>query len=239
MRPIRLAYHRARNEDGSQGRSPNGVLPGTQILLLLEKYLRRAQDTLELMPLVDLAKVGEALLRARKEGRTVYVLGNGGSAATASHAVADWVKPNKRNSLGGVRTVSLVDNVALLTAWANDTSFDNVFAAQLESLLKPGDVVIAMSGSGNSRNVLRALETAGRAGAVTIGFSGFNGGMMSRAVDINVVVPCDSQGMIEDLHVMLVHSLTSVLAHGAESAASREEEEDEEVEEPALQSAAG
>jgi len=222
-----------------EGRSPDGALPRTQILFLLEKYLRRAQDTLELLPLVDLARVGEELLRARAAGKTVYLLGNGGSAATASHAVADWSKPSKGSDFGGIRTVSLVDNVSLLTAWANDTSFDNVFAAQLESLLRPGDVVVAISGSGNSRNVLQAVEVAHKAGAMTIGFSGFNGGMLSRHVDINVIVPCDSQKMIEDLHVMLVHSLTSMLAHNAEAAAGREEEEGEEEEAPALQSAAG
>jgi D-sedoheptulose 7-phosphate isomerase len=236
MRPIRLANHRARSEN-ERGRSPNGVLPRTQVLFLLEQYLDRVRDTLELLPIVDLARVGEELLRARSEGKTVYLLGNGGSAATAGHAVADWVKPNKTSDSGGIRTMSLVDNVSLLTAWANDTSFDDAFAAQLESLLNRGDVVVALSGSGNSRNVLRAVETAGRAGAVTIGFSGFNGGMLSRAVDINVIVPCDTQGMIEDLHMMLVHALTSVLAHSAEALADREEEE--EVEEPAMHSAAG
>ncbi|MGA2286546.1 MAG: SIS domain-containing protein, partial [Dehalococcoidia bacterium] len=138
-------------------------------------------------------------------------LGNGGSAATASHAATDWLKPNRRDNLGGVSTASLVDNVALLTAWANDTSFDNVFAAQLESLLRPGDVVIAVSGSGNSPNVLQAVQAAREAGAVTIGFAGFDGGALGRMVDISVVVPCDSQGMIEDVHLMLVHALTVVL----------------------------
>lgn len=240
MRPIRLANHRD-SKNGGKGRSPNGELPRTQVLLLLEKYLRRVQDTLELLPLVDLARVGEELLRARAAGRTVYVMGNGGSAATASHAVADWMKPGKRGNSGCLRTFSLVDNVSLLTAWANDTSFDNVFAAQLEALLKPGDVVIAISGSGNSSNVLRGVETAAKAGAVTIGLSGFRGGRLGRMVDIDVVVPCDSQKMIEDIHVILIHALTSVLVRSAEMGIRNEaeEHEDEEVEEPAMQSAAG
>lgn len=235
MRPIRLANHRS--EAKGEGRSPHGVLPRTQILFLLERYLRRLQDTLELLPIVNLTRVGEELLRARAQGRTVYVLGNGGSAATASHAVTDWLKPDKRSDSNGIRTISLVDNVALLTAWANDTSFENAFSGPLKSLLKPGDVVVAISGSGNSRNVLRAVETAAKAGAVTIGFCGFNGGVLSRTVDVNVVVPCDDQGMVEDLHVVLVHALASLLSHGLEAAVG--EEEDEEVEEPALQSAAG
>jgi D-sedoheptulose 7-phosphate isomerase len=137
--------------------------------------------------------------------------------------------PNRRDSLGGVTTISLVDNVALLTAWANDTSFDRVFAAQLESLLQPGDVVIAVSGSGNSSNILQAVEVAREAGAVTVGFSGFDGGALSRMVDISVVVPCDSQGMIEDIHLVLVHALTVALRQAAEvptrDDAGEEEEE--------------
>ncbi|MDI6858521.1 MAG: SIS domain-containing protein [Dehalococcoidia bacterium] len=240
MRPIRLGNHRG-SKNGGRGRSPNGELPRTRVLFLLEEYLRQVQDTLELLPLVDLARVGEELLRARARGRTVYVMGNGGSAATASHAVADWMKPNRRGNSGCLRTFSLVDNVSLVTAWANDTSFDNVFAAQLESLLRPGDVVVAISGSGNSPNVLRAVETATKAGAVTIGFSGFSGGRLGRVVDIDVVVPCDNQKMIEDIHVILVHALTSVLVQSAEMDVRKEAEEieDEEVEEPATQSAAG
>ena len=159
------------------------------------------------------------------EDKTVYVLGNGGSAATASHAVTDWQKPNHDGDDGGVKAVSLTDNVALLTAWANDTSFENVFATQLESSLKAGDVVIAISGSGNSPNVLRAVETARRCGAMTIGFSGFEGGALAGLVDISVVVPADQQGMIEDVHMMLVHALTVALRQTA--AATDEGEADE------------
>lgn len=210
MKPIRLADHRAKRATGSGGKLPIAS-PRAECLLLLEDYLQQVRDALELLPLVEAAGVAEQLLRARDENRTVYVLGNGGSAATASHAATDWLKPSRGDSLGGVSTVSLVDNVALLTAWANDTSFENVFAAQLESLLQPGDVVIAISGSGNSPNVLRAIRTARQAGALTIGLTGFNGGALSRLVDISVVIPCDTQGMIEDVHMMLVHALTVVL----------------------------
>jgi D-sedoheptulose 7-phosphate isomerase len=228
MKPIRLAHHRARREADS-GNSLSYILPRAEIVYLLESYFQQVKETLELLPTANVARVAEELLRARAEGKTIYVLGNGGSAATASHAATDWLKPNRRDSLGGITAVSLVDNVALLTAWANDTSFDRVFAAQLESLLQPGDVVIAVSGSGNSPNVLQAVEAAREAGAVTIGFSGFDGGALSRMTDISVVVPCDSQGMIEDVHLMLVHSLTVALRRAAEVPAKEDAGEEESV----------
>jgi D-sedoheptulose 7-phosphate isomerase len=224
MKPIRLANHRARREAES-GNSLSYILPRAEIIYLLESYFQQVQETLELLPTANVARVAEELLRARAEEKTIYVLGNGGSAATASHAATDWLKPNKRDSLGGITAVSLVDNVAR----ANDTSFDNVFAAQLESLLQPGDVVIAVSGSGNSPNILQAVEVAREAGAVTIGFSGFDGGALSRMTDISVVVPCDSQGMIEDVHLVLVHALTVALRQAAEVPARRDAGEEESV----------
>jgi len=228
MKPMRLANHRARRAAGN-GSSLPSILPRAEIIYLLESYFQQVQETLELLPTANVARVAEELLRARAEEKTIYVLGNGGSAATASHAATDWLKPNRQDSLGGITAVSLVDNVALLTAWANDTSFDNVFAAQLESLLQPGDVVIAVSGSGNSPNILQAVEVAREAGAVTIGFSGFDGGALSRMTDISVVVPCDSQGMIEDVHLMLVHALTVALRQAAEVPARRDAGEEESV----------
>lgn len=191
-------------------------LPRSELACLIESYLRKMREAMDALPLDNIARVAEELLRARAQGKTLYVLGNGGSAATASHAATNWRKPYHDHDERGVRTLSLVDNVALLTAWANDTSFDNVFAAQLRSLLTPGDVVVAISGSGNSPNILRAVETAHEAGAVTVGLSGFAGGTLSQVVDISVIVSCDSQETIEDIHMMLVHVLSVVLKETAE-----------------------
>jgi D-sedoheptulose 7-phosphate isomerase len=186
-------------------------LPRSELACLIESYLRKMREALDTLPLDVIARVAEELLRARAQGNTVYVLGNGGSAATASHAATNWRKPHQYREEDGLRAVSLVDNVALLTAWANDTSFDNVFAAQLRSVLVPGDVVVAISGSGNSPNVLRAVEAARDSGAITIGFSGFAGGKLSEIVDVSVNVGCDSQETIEDVHMMLVHALSMAL----------------------------
>jgi D-sedoheptulose 7-phosphate isomerase len=210
MRPIKLEEHRARREAARRGEAP-ASLPRPELVWLLESYLQKVRLTIDGLPVGDVARAAEEIMRARATGKTVYVLGNGGSAATASHAATNWQKPHHDHDEGGVKTVSLVDNVALLTAWANDTSFENAFAAQLRSLLEPGDVLIAISGSGNSPNVLRAVEAARKAGAITVGFSGFAGGALNRLVDVSVVVPCDSQEAIEDVHMMLVHALSVAL----------------------------
>ena len=221
MRPIKLEDHRARREAAGRGEAP-ASLPRPELIRLLQSYLWKMRETIDGLPIGDVARVAEEILRARATGKTVYILGNGGSASTAGHAVTDWLKPHHDNDHGGVRAVSLADNVALLTAWANDTSFENVFAAQLESSLTAGDVVIAISGSGNSPNVLRAVETARRRGAITVGLSGFDGGALAGFVDVSVVVPCDEQGMAEDLHMVIVHALTVALRQAAAPAEVQE-----------------
>ncbi|MGD0114451.1 MAG: SIS domain-containing protein [Dehalococcoidia bacterium] len=213
MKPIYLQDRRAKRRQTAGGMA--GSPPRPELIRLLDSYARSLSEALRALPIREVARVAEEMIRARAEDKTVYVLGNGGSAATASHAVTDWHKPNHDDSRGGVKAVSLTDNVALLTAWANDTSFEDAFANQLQSSLVAGDVVIAVSGSGNSPNVLRAIEAARRCGAVTIGFSGFQGGALAGLVDISVVVSADQQGLIEDVHMALVHALTVALRQTA------------------------
>lgn len=214
MRPINLEDHRARRETANRAGVP-ASLPRAELIRLLQSYLRKLRETVDSVPVGEIARAAEEIVRARAAGKTVYVLGNGGSASTASHAATDWLKPHHDNDRGGVKAVSLVDNVALMTAWANDTSFDNVFAAQLEASLTRGDVVIAISGSGNSPNVLRAVETARRRGAITVGLAGFDGGALAGLVDVSVVVPCNDQGVIEDVHMMIAHAMTVALQQAA------------------------
>jgi D-sedoheptulose 7-phosphate isomerase len=180
-------------------------------LPVLREYLRQVGEALAAVSEKEVLRVGEALLRARQRGSTVYLLGNGGSAATASHAANDLTKTGSVNGGLALRTVSLPDNVSMLTAWANDTSFENVFSAQLEALLRPGDLVVAISGSGNSPNVLRAVETAREMDALSIGLIGFAGGRLREMVDLSVVVPGVAQGPIEDVHLILVHVLSQIL----------------------------
>jgi D-sedoheptulose 7-phosphate isomerase len=165
------------------------------------------------------ARIVPELLRARAEGRTVFFFGNGGSASTAQHFVCDIGKATLREGDGGkrFRCVALVDNVPMVTAWANDTDYSRVFAEQLTSLAVAGDVAVGISGSGNSPNVLRAMETARSMGLVTVGLTGMGGGKLKGRVDIPLVVPSNSMQHIEDVHLLVCHLLTSYLRDEASS----------------------
>src|SRR5882762_10308228 len=142
-------------------------------------------------------------LQAYANGRTIFLFGNGGSAALASHMTCDLGKGTAPDAGKRLRAIALTDNVALITAWANDTRYERIFAEQLENLLQPGDVAFAISASGNSPNILAALSFARLAGAVTAGITGFQGGQMKSLCDVCVVVPSDDMQIIEDLHVSI------------------------------------
>ena len=157
-------------------------------------------------------RVVAALLRARAEDRAIFLLGNGGSASTAGHFANDLavgVRPRGRP----FRALSLAENVALMSAIANDYGYDQVFSKQLESRLHAGDVVIAISASGDSPNVLRAVRYAKAHGALTIGLTGGDGGALRALVDLAVHVPAErgEYGPIEDVHMVFEHILTNYL----------------------------
>jgi D-sedoheptulose 7-phosphate isomerase len=177
----------------------------------IQRYLEEVQDTLAALPLKHIQDVVDVLLNANYVGSTVFTLGNGGSAATASHFVCDLAKGTIIAGRPRFRVMALTDNVPLMTAWSNDVAYEEVFAEQLGGLLQQEDVVVAFSGSGNSPNVLRAVELANGIGGVTVGFSGFDGGRLSRLVDLPVVVPCDCMEQIEDVHLILCHLICTVL----------------------------
>ena len=169
----------------------------------LEGYRADLERALRRLDPAPLRAMAEAMIAARAAGRQVFLLGNGGSAATPSHSAGDWAKEL------GLRTRCLSDNVALLTALANDVAYDAVFVEQLEVYLEPGDVVIAYSGSGNSANVLRAVEYAKAHGARTIGvtgdYRGEGGGRLATLADIAVVIASESMERIEDGHLIVNH----------------------------------
>jgi len=177
----------------------------------IQRYLDQVRHTLAALPLQRISEVVDVLLSANYVGSTIYTLGNGGSAATASHFACDLAKGTIIPDRPRFRAVALTDNVPLMTAWSNDVSYENVFAGQLSGLMRRGDVVVAFSGSGNSPNVLRAVELARRTGGITIGFSGFAGGQLSRLVDVPIVVRCDCMEQIEDVHITLCHLIATVL----------------------------
>lgn len=159
-----------------------------------------------------LARASERLLRAHRDGAQVMVAGNGGSASTASHLACDLAKtvlgtdPTTRASR--FRVVSLADNVALLTAWANDEGYETVFAEQVKMLGRPSDVLVVISVSGNSPNILAALRAASERGVETVGLLGCDGGAAAELVDDAIVVPCHDFGHVESAHLVLAHLLT-------------------------------
>lgn len=172
-------------------------------------YLGYLSEILAKLDRGQIAKFIDALLDAQRRGATVFFLGNGGSAATASHFQNDLTRWRDNP----MRVVSLTDNVAVLTAIANDYGYDQVFRMQLENLLLPGDLVVGISVSGNSPNVVLAMEYATSKGAVTVGLTGFDGGRLATMVDINVHVPTlpGEYGPAEDVHLILDHLIVSFL----------------------------
>lgn len=177
----------------------------------IQRYLEEVQGTLGALPLERIRDVVDVLLSANYVGSTVFTLGNGGSAATASHFACDLGKGTIIPGRPRFRVLALTDNVPLMTAWSNDVAYEDAFANELGGLMGRGDVVVAFSGSGNSPNVLRAVELARRMGGITIGFAGFHGGRLSTLVDVPVVVPCDCMEQIEDVHLVLCHLVCTVL----------------------------
>lgn len=171
----------------------------------LRAYLDRTAALAQQMPLDAIEAVVERLIEAGRAGRAVFVMGNGGSAATASHFANDLGKGDVTGSAKRLRVLALTDNVALMTAWANDTDYRRVFAEQLRNFVQRGDVVIGVSASGRSPNVLEAMRLAQAAGACTIGFTGKSGGELKNLVAHCVQVPTDNVQHIEDLHLVALH----------------------------------
>ncbi len=175
-------------------------------------YLAALAQMLRAVPSDVIAQIVQILERARSEGRTVVLFGNGGSAANASHIALDLSKTTGRAGAARMRVVALTDNVPLITAWANDAAYERVFAEQLVNLVGPGDVAIALSGSGTSPNIVLAVQRAREVGATTIALTGFQGGRLKDLVDVCLVVPGEHMGQIEDAHLAIGHILTDVLA---------------------------
>ncbi|MBK9096267.1 MAG: SIS domain-containing protein [Anaerolineae bacterium] len=175
------------------------------------QYVADVQALMNDLPVAAVPAVVEALLGAWRGGHPVFVCGNGGSAATASHFVNDL---NKGTNVAGkrrFRALGLVDNTALLMAWSNDTAYEYALAEQVVNFVEPGAVLVAISGSGNSPNVLRAVEVAQAHGAITVGITGFDGGKLQPLADLGLHVPSRCMEQVEDAHMILCHTLTVTL----------------------------
>jgi len=177
------------------------------------QYFRQYRDVLASLPYKAIEQATEQLLRRYEQNRHIFLFGNGGSASLASHFACDLAKGTivDGNGKKRFRALALTDNLPLMTAWANDSSYDFVFAEQLRNFVAPMDVAFAISGSGNSANVLRGLEVARDAGAFNIGLTGFEGGKMKSLCDVCIVIPSNNMQIIEDLHLSVAHALFSVI----------------------------
>ena len=175
-------------------------------------YFENHASVVKKLPYHQIEQVADELYRAYEDGRRVFLFGNGGSAALASHLACDLGKGTAYCNGGKrFRALALTDNLPTLTAWANDTSYEDIFSEQLRNFVQPRDVAFAISGSGNSKNVLNALQVARGAGATTVGISGFQGGEMKSLCDVCLIVPSNNMQIIEDLHVAMAHSIFRIV----------------------------
>lgn len=167
-------------------------------------------ELLKAIEAIDLKRVDQAIewmREARDAGAQIFVCGNGGSASTASHFAADMVKGASYQRDKRFRVVAITDSLPTLTAYSNDVGYEVVFEEQLKNFARPGDAVMAISGSGNSPNVLRAVEYANSIGCRTIGLTGRDGGKLGRLAQLNVHVPVPHMGRIEDAHMIVCHMI--------------------------------
>lgn len=175
-------------------------------------YLADLKAAVDALDIDAISPVIDVLLEAKRERRSVYVVGNGGSAATATHLASDLCRTEAGTGRRGLRAVSLTDNVSAFTAMANDTSYEQAFAELLALHVAAGDVVIAISGSGNSPNILAAVDVARARGAKTIGIVGFGGGALAERVDLVLCLGSRNYGVVEDLHLAMAHIISMFLA---------------------------
>tara|TARA_Y100000748_G_scaffold300339_1_gene298658 strand:+ start:707 stop:1300 length:594 start_codon:yes stop_codon:yes gene_type:complete len=155
--------------------------------------------------------VFDVLKKCKEKQNTIYILGNGGSASTASHFASDLLKTGILENENRFRVISLTDNTPVILAWGNDESFDNIFVQQLKNFVKEEDVVIGISGSGNSKNVLNAIDFANKTNAMTISFTGNDGGELAKISKLNLNIPSNDMLTIESMHLVICHLLLTII----------------------------
>jgi D-sedoheptulose 7-phosphate isomerase len=168
-----------------------------------QQYIDLVKNTLDKLDQEAISKMAEAFLMTYEAGGNIYTMGNGGSGASASHAAGDFLKGASYGLEKRFRMICLNDNIPALMAIANDIGYEDIFVEQLKNFLKPGDLVIGISGSGNSENVVRAIQLALDEGVKTIAMTGFNGGKISEMADISVQVPVQDMEVTEDIHMVI------------------------------------
>jgi D-sedoheptulose 7-phosphate isomerase len=177
------------------------------VLTQVDDYLDRLRAAIDGLPRDRLNQLAETLLGAYRNDKQVFTIGNGGSSSTASHLAADLSKNTTGANTRRFRITSLNDNAAIVTAIANDLGYENVFAEQLINLIRPGDVLIAVSASGNSPNIVNAIRYAQQQSAHVAALLGFDGGQAAKLADNAIIVPSSDFGIVEDLHLAINHIL--------------------------------
>ncbi len=171
----------------------------------IKEYLDQISSLVLKIPSERIERLALIILDAYHAGKKIFIFGNGGGSSTSSHFACDLAKGTISPGKPRMKVISLAENVPLLTAWANDTDYTNTFGEQLKNLVEPEDVVIGLSGSGMSPNVINAFKVARDAGATSVLLSGFSGGKAVEAADEAIVVPSEDMQQIEDIHLMLCH----------------------------------
>ncbi|HEV3165707.1 MAG TPA: SIS domain-containing protein [Isosphaeraceae bacterium] len=172
-----------------------------------KEYLDRVCQEIDRLDVAEVERLSDLIETAYHDNRFVFICGNGGSGANASHLCEDLAKCTLRDfeEQKRLKVLSLTDNTAGIMAWANDEGYDRIFVEQLKNLASPGDLLLAISGSGNSPNVLKAIDWANAHGLTTVGFTGFKGGKLKASAHHNVHVPIDDMGIVESIHQVLFH----------------------------------
>jgi D-sedoheptulose 7-phosphate isomerase len=178
------------------------------------QYLQSVQRNVAELDIAEIDAICKILKKAYDEERTIFFMGNGGSASTASHIAADINKGACLNAQKKFRVMALTDNLPVIMAIANDIGYDSIFEEQLKNFARPGDVVLGISGSGNSPNVIKAVQYAKQLGCTTIGVCGYDGGKLKPLVDNCFHVKLNDMQIVEDVHLMLGHILMRVLYIG-------------------------
>jgi phosphoheptose isomerase len=198
-------------------RSKNKLFSTESPAAYLMEYAAALQNTLQGIDNAHLQKAVDLLEKTLRAGKRIYVCGNGGSAAIADHLCCDWTKGTQIKGLPVLRTHSLVANNALMTALANDYGYEETFSTQVNMFCEQDDVLVAISSSGNSPNIVKAVEAARTKGTKVLGLSGFSGGKLAQMSDISLHANFDNYGLAEDCHQILMHVLSQYLVRRLES----------------------
>ena len=177
----------------------------------IDNYLTELKETLDNLDRKEIIVLAELLEAARQASNKVFIFGNGGSGSTASHFACDINKGVAFGQEKRHRVIALTDNIPTMLAYSNDMSYDDVFAEQLKNFIEPGDIVIGISGSGNSKNVIKAIDLANDLGNHTVGITGFEGGELRQVAKFSVNAKRNDMQISEDIHMILVHILMKVL----------------------------